>query len=309
MKNILDFVVIGAQKSGTTTLFELLKQHKQIFLPTSKEAPFFGRPDMEEKGWEWYIKEFFSMSNENLMWGTITPHYMYYPNVAGRLFNVNPKTKIIAILRDPYSRAYSHFLMSSRRGLEKRSFEDAVKELISPNSLKDSRNISTETNSYIVRGEYGRILSDYKKYFGEGNILILFMEDLEKYPQDVLNKIYTFLNITEDVPQGIGQKYHKGSKESKFKFLNTIMWDLKKNRLFMTAVRKILPASKRKKLWFKIDQWNIKPPDNNLNQVKEDCWDDFLSGDTKEKFRQVYITDASIFEKEFSKQFPWKQNL
>ena len=299
MKSKLDFIVIGAQKSGTTTLFELLKQHPNIYLPVEKEAPFFGRADREEKGWDWYLKEFFHAADEQQLWGSITPQYMSFPNVAEKIHAMNPNVKLIAILRNPYERAYSHFIMSKRRNYDTREYLEAIQELIKEDKLEESRSYSTETNSYIVRGEYGRILSNYKRVFGTKNLLILFMSDLEKDAYKTLNSICDFLQVSKFQPQGLGNKFHVGGSAQKNKLLTLMMSRIKSHDLYKSYLRKMIPFKFRRRLWLKIDQWNIKKEPEEAVSIIQHIDESMVL------LKPIYNKDAQLFEREFLKSFPW----
>jgi hypothetical protein len=303
MKTILDFVIIGAQKSGTTTLFKLLKQHCKIYLPPEKEVPFFGKKEREEKGWSWYLKEFYAQANEDVLWGSITPQYMCYPDVAVKIYAMNPSIKIIAILRDPYERAFSHYLMSKRRDYDQRNFLEAIKEQSKQEALKESRQISTETNSYVVRGEYARILSEYKEYFSINQMLMLFTSDLESNPNKVIEEIFAFLNIEKITPVGLGTKFHKGGGDQKIKLLTNFINKTRQQPFLKAVVRSFIPFKQRRRLWHKIDKWNFKPIDET---VDKDEYDNFLLG--HQYLTPLYDHDADLFKKEFDITVPWMKN-
>ncbi len=304
MKNKLDFIVVGAQKSGTTTLFQLLKQHNDIFLPPEKEAFFFGMPEREKNGWDWYIKEFFSEAADDKLLGTITPHYMAYNGIPQKIHAIIPDVKIIAILRDPFSRTYSQFLMSQRRKADDRSYNEAITELSSATELAKSREDISETASYIIRGEYGRILAAFKREFGSDNILILFTDDLEKAPQGVIDTICDFLGIPKFTPVGVSEKFHKGSGKPRSVLLtNTINW-IKKHGGLKKAIKNIMPFKYRRRLVFKIDQWNI---DKKGTGNTESNGDELTKAN--EILKPIFLADAKTFEKEFGITFPWIEKL
>jgi hypothetical protein len=198
-KKSIDFLVIGAQKSGTTTLFHLLRKCEDLVLPSGKEVPFLLDDNAMAKGLEYNLSDLFGEVGEHLLKGTVTPQYMNDPRAAEIICQNMPDVKLIAILRNPVERAYSHYQMSVRRGLEKRSFMDAINHLMLPDNAKMARELPTgrksEDSTYLVWGEYGRMLGKYSQYFDKKNILVLFMDDLESSPQDVLNKITEFLDV------------------------------------------------------------------------------------------------------------------
>lgn len=118
--NKVDFLVIGAQKSGTTSIFNYLSSHPSIFMPQCKEVCFFTRDF--ERGVDWYFSNYFPSAPASSIKGEASPHYMYFKNVPERIASLFPDIKLIAVLRNPITRAYSHYQMTVRRNLEKRSF-------------------------------------------------------------------------------------------------------------------------------------------------------------------------------------------
>src|SRR5271157_2660056 len=106
----MEFLVIGAQKAGTTTLWNLLRDHPQLWLPDAKEVPFFSHTEVYEAGWESYLERLRVPAGDGALRGTITPHYM--PGwhdastrvVAERIAGLLPEVRIVALLRDPVDR-------------------------------------------------------------------------------------------------------------------------------------------------------------------------------------------------------------
>src|SRR3990167_9685258 len=107
MKKI-DFIIVGAQKTGTTTFYDWIKQHPSIYLPETKEMPYFARNDCFNKK-EQYLKIHYPADEQRPLWGAAHVNNMFFSYVAERIHSYNPQTKIIAILRNPTNRAYSSF--------------------------------------------------------------------------------------------------------------------------------------------------------------------------------------------------------
>ncbi len=191
-----NLLCIGAQKAGTTTLHDILNQHPDIYLPKSKEAHFFDIDEHYERGLNWWIDTFFSSSENEKIIGAMTPEYLYYEEVPQRILNTLGKDiKIIILLRNPVNRAYSHYLMSKRRGYENHSFEEAI-------SLESERIKKGEFEknhfSYITRGLYFEQIKRYQHFFHEKNILILrFEDDLLKNKEQTIKRVLVFLGVTE----------------------------------------------------------------------------------------------------------------
>jgi hypothetical protein len=158
-KDLLDFIVIGAQKAGTTSLFQYLRYHPEISLPAGKEVPYFSHDALYARGWAAYMRNlarYEAISDPMRKWGTVTPQYMVggvlqatadvaiknnydERTVPLRIHERLPDVRMIAILRDPVERALSHHRMAVMIGRERRSFDDVVGELLRPNALDRAR--------------------------------------------------------------------------------------------------------------------------------------------------------------------------
>jgi hypothetical protein len=239
MKTTLDFIVIGAQKAGTTSLFEYLRRHPELDLPAGKEMPFFSDEVARARGWGDYVRKTFAFAEPTSTWGTATPQYMLggllaQPNpgpdgevhdertVPRRIREQLPDARLIAILRDPVERARSHHRMTSMEGIETRSFDEAIDELLRPEALDAARREPAETSGYIVWGEYGRILSGYFDVFPREQILVVFTDELEQAPELLLGRIFRFLGVSDDfLPDNMGEKYRVGGAERRVAWLGT----------------------------------------------------------------------------------------
>lgn len=183
-----DFLVVGAQKCGTTSLFLYLSQHPDLFLPAEKEIQFFSAESLYSRGLEWYSNQYFANCRSDQTCGEVSPQYMYSKCIAERVNKALPKAKIIAILRDPVERAYSQYLMSKRRGLEERDVEKALDEPGDPKA---------EAQAYLAFSDYRQVLGAYLDLYPREQILVVYQEDLAKDPGSVLLKIWAFLGVRE----------------------------------------------------------------------------------------------------------------
>jgi hypothetical protein len=225
-KNVLDFTIIGAQKAGTTSLDEYLKRHPEVYLPPGLEVAYFSDEATRERGWDDYLSKHFGSADPALKWGTATTQYMFgaaydkgngIPVEVGehivplRIRQHTPDMRLIAILRDPVGRARSHHLMTVMNRREHRSFDEAIDELLRPESLALSRRCPEETTGYVVWGEYGRLLTGYFNIFPPEQILVVFTDELTSDPEKLLRRVYEFLGITRDfIPDNIGTRYREG---------------------------------------------------------------------------------------------------
>jgi hypothetical protein len=223
VRQAFDFLVIGSQKAGTTALHEYLRRHPELELPPGKEAPFYSHDEVYEQGWERYVGHHFARASDAKLWGSVSPQYMrglYRPAtppdepeavIPDRIAAHSPGVKLIAVLREPVGRAYSHHRMQLMNGWDARPFGQAVRELLEPAALAEARANPHETNTYVTLGEYGRMLAPYIERFGHGRLLVLFHGELLQRPRDVLQRTLAFIGVDDGfVPDNLGERYRVG---------------------------------------------------------------------------------------------------
>lgn len=271
----LDFLIIGAQKCATTTLFELLRQHPAINMPLEKEVPFFTGANVSEADWADYADDYFG-ARDGRLWGKATPQYMCDPSAAARIHSMMPSVKLVAILRDPIARTWSHYQMGRRRATELRSFEDAIDPLLAPDALARSRSLSVpthrngyepESDFYVAWSEYGRILEQYVQLFGSENVLVLYTEDLERDPEGTLDQLLAFIGLSEGFrPSGLGQVMHPGGGGNRIPH-SLRLWLRKRTLLY--GLWQSLPEDRRGRLRFLYERWNVKKAGNQAAGMPE----------------------------------------
>ena len=250
----LDFLVIGAHKSGTTTLFQYLRHHPRIFLPPEKEIAFFSNESWFTQGWDVFAEEFFSQASDDVLLGKVTPQYMAHSQVPQRIREAMPDVKLIALLRNPVDRAFSHFRMAVRTNSENRPFEQVISEAKKEDTL----------TGYLSLGEYGRILSRYRQYFPMDRLLILFADDLETRPQFVLDSIARYLGVDSHTPKNLGTRYHVGGTSQRFpRLIPTV-----KRISPLWRLWKLLPERRRRviRFWFHTEFSSASQPPAQLSQ-------------------------------------------
>jgi len=262
-RQTIDFMVIGAAKSGTTTLYELLCRHPEIYLPPQKELPFFSEDKLYAKGIDYFTNRVYKNAGEGVKTGKITPQYMSgqlenNPEIiAGRIREILPDVKLIAILRNPVERSFSFYKMSVRLGYEKRSYPDAINESLKPENLEHDRKHRSWTNTYVVGGEYGRILQYYYDRFDSNQILVLFTRDLKNDPERILGRILKFVGVNEHYsPEGVDKIYHAGGLEPRFRFLTPGY--IYRIPLVNYIWQNLVPFTVRRRINQGISHWNIK---------------------------------------------------
>jgi len=191
----IDFIGVGAQKAGTTTLYNALSIHKEIFLPRRKETHFFDNPGFYSKGIDWYYSEHFAEASSHHTVGEFTPVYMLLPEIPERIAkNLGTGVKLVFSLRDPVKRAFSHYLHNVSNGRENRSFKEAL------NAERDITAIPYPKNchyAYMQRGKYYTQIKRFLDYFPKKQcFFVLFEEDIANTESDVFTNLYKFLGVT-----------------------------------------------------------------------------------------------------------------
>ncbi len=188
--------VIGAMKSGTTSLHNYLAEHPQIFMSKLKEPYYFVKEQNLNKGEDWYLDLFKDAPQNTLYIGessTTYTHLPKYKGVAERIAQYNSDAKLIYIMRDPIKRTISHYWHLVRWHGEQRDMLTAIKE--DPHYL----NIS---NYYMQ-------LEPYYELFPKNNIYILTFEEMTQEPEAALSKIFDWLLVDNNfIPSNIRKKIH-----------------------------------------------------------------------------------------------------
>ena len=193
----VDFLVAGAQKAGTTALFDYLSELPAFELPSVKEAHFFD----DEEHVDWNAPDYGPyhglFSDPVRLWGEATPIYLYWPNALERIRAYNPAMKLILLFRDPVERAWSHWKMEYARGKETEPFGWCIRNGRARMAKTEPYPGFHRVYSYVERGFYGRQLAHALELFPREQILILQSEDLRRDPTSTIAAISRFLGVAE----------------------------------------------------------------------------------------------------------------
>jgi Sulfotransferase domain len=282
-----NFIIIGAMKSGTTSLYNYLAQHPQIYMSSVKEPKFFALEgttwDSEPLGagglakikgireWETYQGLFSGVSGETAI-GEASPLYIYAPLAAENIRQTLPHAKIVAILRHPVDRAYSHFLHWVQRGLEPLG-ADFVKVL----NEEDARIALDWSPNYHYkhRGFYYNQLKRYYDRFHGDQIRIYLFEDLQRDPITLTQDLFHYLEVDPAFIPETDQQYNV-SQIPQNSQLNQF---IDRPNLAKTILKPFIPKTWRDRLKNNLKQKNaIKPKlDPELRQkLTQDYREDIL---------------------------------
>ena len=203
MRSVPDFIVAGAMKSGTTSLFYYLQQHPHVIPSIIKQVRYFdgGRDPARDnftRGLNWYRSHFplrTTLKRSRSITGEASPMTMFHPLAAHRIKEAIPDVKLIFSLRDPVERAISHYGHALRFGEETLSLEEAL--AAEAERLASASAYSFVRHSYVARGMYARQLRTYLDLFPREQLLIVPFEDVESDPRAAMRGIYCFLSIAD----------------------------------------------------------------------------------------------------------------
>ena len=250
-----NFMFIGAAKSATTTFFDMLKSHDQIFTPQFKEPHFFNIDENYLKGIDWYQKTYFNTVDSEKVILEFTPTYFYFTKCAERIYkSLGSEVKFVVILRNPVDRAYSHYNHSLRDGHEDLSFDQALK--LENSRLKKFKNENKSLDmmrySYISQGLYYKMFSAYLKYFDFSNFLVInFNSEVERNLDATVKKMSDFFEIDLS---NINLDIHSNkSGKAKSKFVQELTL---KNNFFRKFLKFIVPQKNRQIIRNRIKNFN-----------------------------------------------------
>ncbi len=188
----LDFILAGAQKSGTTALHYFLSKHPDIAMGDQQEIHFFDNDRMFVSHVDYEeLHKHYSLLGPSTIAGDCTPSYLYHESAAERIWKYNPKIKLLILLRNPVDRAFAHWNMQRFRGREPLDFFDAVRE--EQTRITGAPAVEARRFAYVDRGFYGRQLARLFKFFPREQLKIVKFEDFTGKQVETVVSIFSFL--------------------------------------------------------------------------------------------------------------------
>lgn len=251
------FIIVGAAKAGTTSLYQYLSQHPQISFSAEKEPHYFVReqkfsfPIVAKKD---EYADLFSGALTKVV-GEASTGYLYFSGTAKKIKDELPNAKIIIILRSPIAVALSMWGHQVRDGLELNSFEEAVDQEISAG--KRSVNGVEYGFNYIQQGRIDSQVAEYLDIFDRDSVFIADFKELVADASAVVKKLYAYLDVDVDFEANLDGQFNP-SGTPKFSMLHSFLNSKGKWRRILTApLRMFLTQDKRHALWAKIRDKNI----------------------------------------------------
>jgi len=176
-----NFLIIGAAKAGTTSLYHYVRSHPEAFMPAKKELSFFCEEFHWRQGVRWYEAQF-ENAGSALAIGEASPRYTVYPVYRGvpeRIAALLPDVRLVYLVREPIGRMRSHYVDRVAHGLESQPIEEAL----------------SSNPFYISSSRYALQLAQYVEHFARERILVITSDELMQNRQEVLSRLFRFLGI------------------------------------------------------------------------------------------------------------------
>lgn len=213
-----NFLVIGAGRSGTTSLHHYLGQHPDIFIPANKAPSYFyccdtppsADPYQHLVSRNYFVRDFgeyqalFDGARNERAIGEVSPVYLASTQAASRIAERIPEVKLLAIVRNPVERAYSRFLGRTRDGLEKRtSFAAIIQEEEKAGLLRDDA-----SGTYVASGFVFHFLGSYLERFPRESFCVRVFEDLKSDSEGLVSDLFDFLGVDNSFRPSVERRHN-----------------------------------------------------------------------------------------------------
>ena len=190
----LGFILAGAQKSGTTALHYFLSKHPNVTMGDQQEMHFFDDDEAfaGEADYDSLHRHFPRVARSTIA-GECTPSYLYWKPAAERIWQYNPKIKLLVLLRNPIDRAFAHWNMQRFKGREPLDFLEAVKE--EKIRIAGAPPIEARRFAYVDRGLYAQQLKRFFQFFPREQVKVMKFEDFQTHQRGTLDSIFSFLGL------------------------------------------------------------------------------------------------------------------
>jgi hypothetical protein len=198
-----DFVVAGVPKGGTTSLFYYLQPHPQVWMPANKELHFFS--NNFARGEDWFRAQFAGARPEHVT-GEMSAEYLQHPRAVERMAELIPDVKVVAILRHPVERAYSHYQMQRAKFSATESFRDIVERELAGGVEA----VPQPHAPYLRGGRYHEHIQRFLQHYPRSSLLVLLMDDLKREPVRVYRELCAHIAVDSDpLPENLGRRYNR----------------------------------------------------------------------------------------------------
>ena len=230
-----NFVIIGAMKGGTTSLYRYIASHPDVVPSSIKETNFFRTVDDFNKGLNWYKSLF--KKNGKLAFEASTNYTKrhIFPGVPARMHSVLPETKLIYVLRDPMERFVSHYVHNYAHGRESRPFSETIRE--------------PESN-YLQTSRYYYQIQAFLEYYSDKQLFLIESERLRKDTVGVVNDVFNFLELSPKYETDVLEKrFHVSSEKKRISLLEKKLMSRTNNPYLQAGIRLVTTPLRKSIEW------------------------------------------------------------
>ncbi|MCH9808039.1 MAG: sulfotransferase domain-containing protein [Alphaproteobacteria bacterium] len=290
---IANLFCVGAQKAGTSTLANILADHRDIFMPAGKEVHYFDNHELFARGHSWYEQQFSDASGERYI-ADFTPDYLHLDYAPQRLLETCGRdVKLLISLRQPVSRAFSQFHFYRQLGVEPRDDFQAVLAEDILQSDAGRFNSWHDPAHYITRSRYFDGVNAYQQLFGRGNVLVVLFERLidEESRAAELSRIYDFLDLDPVIPRVVAHSNETATPRNQA----LVGW-LQNSQSIKSAIKAALPRDLYVQ-WKDTLMRSLHRRRKPLSpEVREDLYELYFKDDVA-RLKQIVDVDLSVWER------------
>ncbi|MEM9267179.1 MAG: sulfotransferase [Cyanobacteria bacterium P01_F01_bin.13] len=292
------FLIIGVQKSGTTSIYSYLKQHPQVYMSPVKETNFFERDwttaaaDVLRRKrdniitWEDYQQLFAAATEQHLALGEVSPNYMFHYQFAAKHIQTRlPDVKLLAVLRNPVQRAFSDYLMHMR---------DAVVGKQTP--LAEQVRSRGDASYVLLKGKYYEPLKHFIDRFGRSRVDVFLYDDLRQDSQAFMQNLYRSIGVDSDFVVDTSKKLQV-AKVPKNQTMNRLLKTQNPIRTVATGIMQLVPSTVRHQLRDRLIALNSQ----EKNQVKFTEEDQIL---LQQYYREDILKLQDLLQRDLSVWLP-----
>jgi Sulfotransferase family len=300
--NLPQFLVIGAAKSGTTSLWAYLSQHPGVFMPGNKEPNYFAfagaslpeagpeSPEVLQKLLYSYsittpsaYSALFEPARSSQVTGEASVRYLYSPEAPGRIKGAVPGVRLIAILREPVSRLYSHYCMNRQFGLEPLSLLEAIEE--EPARRREKWGYDWH---YVNVSSYFHQVKRYLEMFDREQIKIFLFDEFKERPMSVFQAVCRHIGVDEQFVPDMSQREKVAYSPKSVSLERWLHWP-NRTRSILEAR---LPAGMSQALTSRLERWNSSPIPS-------------LEPDVRRQLAGLFRSDIENLEELLGQRIPW----
>ena len=273
------FFIVGAPRSGTTSLYNYLKTIPEIFMSPVKEPGYFIPNDFRGFTKKKYLELFKNVKDE-IMIGEASAGYLASREASLKIKKEIPHAKIIITLRDPVERTFSDYLNNLRTGNVKRTFEQDFHNFLSNDEQKSHLKKSIPVSMFFEQVE------NYLNIFGKESVKILIFEETIKDTKKAIEDVLEFLDIERQIPENFEKQYNAYSEP-----LGGFGTNIAKNKTISKIAKKVFPNKNRENMLRTILNKKGKKPK--------------MSEEIKIKLQNLFLEDVKKLEKLLERPLPW----